>query len=949
MSKHTPDEPNVFISHATKDDDTVTRLHDELEAATGHALWVDHKDLKPPESNWRAAIQAALKSCRVGLVVLSRNAVKRPEIVAEWTYLLNVNRPLLVARIDDVPLEDIDYRLHIVQWIDLARDWDAGIRALAAAIRGEGLPEDAPVVLVRPITGLIEPRLLRVPITGRDHALRRIKEKLQDGPTMIIAVGGAGKSRLAAELALGMDGVNGAIWHTCSDITRPDDVLAALRTHARLDPTASRDEVFGWLRGHPRLVVLDNAESVPADCRADCAKLANELFSAGAHVLLTSRGAWKGVPGFELVNTHRPRRLPQEPAQQIVLNMAQAWEVPHDLEPYAERIASAARQHPRLIEWAVRKMGSFEPQKVIRELKELKSKSVQAATKEMIGRTLDQMTGEAGPGAAAALRRLAVCRGGFSYHAAGFILGLFDDNAQLDEDTLDEQLEALITWQFVTAEALEGGRTRYAVEPVVLELNAVQPDEDARRPHYDYYEALARQHDKRQDYLGLDVESDNLAAAFEWALDAGDAEAAYWLANACGHFLANRGRFDQRLDWCQRAAAALEDHPDDRLRAAVQVSLGNAYRELPTGDRRANLGRAVAAFEEALRFYTPEAAPLDYAMTQTNLGAAYADLAEIEDRAGNLARAVAAFQEALRFRTPETAPLDYAMTQNNLGTTYADLAAIEDRAGNLKRAVTAFEQALRFRTPEAAPQAYAMTQTNLGAAYRQLSEIEDRAENLKRAVAAYEQALRFRTPEAAPLAYATTQNNLGAAYQQLSEIEDRAENLERAVAAYEQALRFRTPEAAPLYYAGTQNNLGETYRKLSEIEDRAGNLKRAVTAFQEALRYGTPETAPLYYAETQNNLGIAYAHLADIEDRASNLERAVVAYEQALRFRTPEAAPLAYAMTQANLGIAQEELGDLPAAVACWREAERYYRQMGAVQDADKVQQLIDEADAGGA
>ena len=48
--------------------------------------------------------------------------------------------------------------------------------------------------------------------------------------------------------------------------------------------------------------------------------------------------------------------------------------------------------------------------------------------------------------------------------------------------------------------------------------------------------------------------------------------------------------------------------------------------ELAGGDRAANLDRAIACYSEALRFHTPEAAPLDYAATQNNLGVAYCQL-----------------------------------------------------------------------------------------------------------------------------------------------------------------------------------------------------------------------------------------------------------------------------------------------------------------------------------
>ena len=47
-------------------------------------------------------------------------------------------------------------------------------------------------------------------------------------------------------------------------------------------------------------------------------------------------------------------------------------------------------------------------------------------------------------------------------------------------------------------------------------------------------------------------------------------------------------------------------------------------------------------------------------------------------------------------------------------------------------------------------------------------------------------------------------------------------------------------------------------------------------------------------------------------------------------------------MTQGNLGNALEDSGDLRGAVACWREAEPYFRAMGYVEDADKVRRVIE-------
>ena len=88
--------------------------------------------------------------------------------------------------------------------------------------------------------------------------------------------------------------------------------------------------------------------------------------------------------------------------------------------------------------------------------------------------------------------------------------------------------------------------------------------------------------------------------------------------------------------------------------AADQANLGLAYAGPHRGPRD-NLERSIECYTEALRFLTAEAAPSEYAATQHNLGAAYADL-PTGDRAANLVRVIDCYTEALRFYTAEAAP-----------------------------------------------------------------------------------------------------------------------------------------------------------------------------------------------------------------------------------------------------------------------------------------------------
>jgi hypothetical protein len=81
----------------------------------------------------------------------------------------------------------------------------------------------------------------------------------------------------------------------------------------------------------------------------------------------------------------------------------------------------------------------------------------------------------------------------------------------------------------------------------------------------------------------------------------------------------------------------------------------------------------VAAYRAALEERTRARVPLDWAMTQNNLGLALASLGERESGTARLQEAVAAYRAALEERTRARVPLDWAMTQNNLGLALASL------------------------------------------------------------------------------------------------------------------------------------------------------------------------------------------------------------------------------------------------------------------------------------
>jgi tetratricopeptide (TPR) repeat protein len=297
--------------------------------------------------------------------------------------------------------------------------------------------------------------------------------------------------------------------------------------------------------------------------------------------------------------------------------------------------------------------------------------------------------------------------------------------------------------------------------------------------------------------------------------------------------------------------------------------------------------------------------------------------------------AIAAYQDTLKERTRERAPLDWAMTQNNLGAALKSLGDRESGTARLEQAADAYRNALEERTRERAPLQWAMTQNNLGNALQSLGARESGTARLEQAVDAYRNALEEYTRERAPLDWATIQNNLGNALSILGERESGTARLEQAVDAFRNALDEYTRDRTPLDWAMTQNNLGNALSTLGERESGTARLEQAVDAYRNALEERTRQRVPLDWAMTQNNLGIALGTLGERESDTARLEQAVDAYRDALEERTRERAPLRWGMSFGNQGVALIALAERRDDGAL---AERALRQI------TEARALFDEA-----
>lgn len=250
--------------------------------------------------------------------------------------------------------------------------------------------------------------------------------------------------------------------------------------------------------------------------------------------------------------------------------------------------------------------------------------------------------------------------------------------------------------------------------------------------------------------------------------------------------------------------------------AMIQNNLGAVYGDLARYREPAeNLHQSVLAYQEALRYRRWEVenpqtgTPVQYASTLNNLGTAYWNLAQHQQSVPNLKQAISAYNEALRYYSPDRQPLDYAMIQNNLGTAYWNLAQYEQPEDYLLLSISAYQIALGYRTADVNPAACAATQNNLGTAYWHLANQSknkpvERFEFLQHAISAYEAALNVAQQMAAgtqavkALSFDifSTHNNLGLAHYQIATDQQvpmdkasRSTHLETALEHHLQALQ----------------------------------------------------------------------------------------------------------------------------------------------------------------
>jgi hypothetical protein len=239
------------------------------------------------------------------------------------------------------------------------------------------------------------------------------------------------------------------------------------------------------------------------------------------------------------------------------------------------------------------------------------------------------------------------------------------------------------------------------------------------------------------------------------------------------------------------------------------------------GDRKENLELAIQAYRAALKVYTQQDFPIQWARIQANLENLYAycnqDTLATEEGAGK--------EDRTRFLM-ESLNLIIAQTQGkgNAEQIYVfwrmNLHRID---GSLVRSIPNFaSQLLRAQSSKEQQILVAITLGKFGDLMQRFP-LGNQEINIELAIASHQICASIFTKNEHSRQWAMTQNSLGVAYNDRIEGE-RKENIEQAIHSFQVAQEVHTRQNFPFEWAMTQTNLGNAYGNRIEGEHKENRL-----------------------------------------------------------------------------------------------------------------------------
>lgn len=415
--------------------------------------------------------------------------------------------------------------------------------------------------------------------------------------------------------------------------------------------------------------------------------------------------------------------------------------------------------------------------------------------------------------------------------------------------------------------------------------------------------------------------------------------------------------FDNALEPLIKAVRTLADDTRKRsawtsdTRARIDFLIGVAMRTSGYAtDSRDTYENSVAYLQRALGEWTREDSPLEWAMTQLNLGFTLEELSQYESSEQEpLQRALDAYDAALKVYQAHSDKLDSAAVQVRMGSSLHQMSSRNGDVKFLQRAIESYRAAISgFSAPKYA-MAKAAAQHDMARALFALARETSRNDLFGQAIAADRAALTVY--KKGTYSWFQTRLNLAEdlAFHAVN-VADR-KDLQESVEMSREVLSKLSREDDPELWAWANRIHGVGLEILGNLDRDAQTLLRAGAAFQAALSAISRERDQVLWVDTKEDLGSTYMDLGSLKSDPQYMRLGVEAYDDASKSYSSKKNPAHWAWTKSKQGMALTVLGrteggtqDFKASIACYREALSVLPEDKGAEERKLIQKQLDRA-----